>query len=116
MAGGLLTLPFGWAATDGTALTLLILAGLFGGGAHIAMTLAFRHAEASRLAPFEHVVILWAVLADLLLFASPPGPSFLLALPLILLGAAGAASEATAPRSAATDDPSPEDGQDRRRS
>ncbi|MEM7709931.1 MAG: DMT family transporter [Pseudomonadota bacterium] len=97
MVGGLLTLPFGWAATDGTALVLLTLAGLFGGAAHIAMTLAFRYAEASRLAPFEYVALLWAVLADLVLFGSPLGPSFLVALPLVLLGAAGAASERRSP-------------------
>lgn len=93
MAGGLLTLPLGWADTDRTALALLILAGVFGGAAHIAMTLAFRYAEASRLAPFEYVALLWAVLADLALFGSPLGPSFLVALPLVLLGAASAASE-----------------------
>lgn len=97
MAGGVLTLPLGWASTDAQTLFLLIGAGLFGGAAHIAMTLAFRYAEASRLAPFEYVVLLWAVLADLALFGSPLGPSFLIALPLVLLGAATAASERRRP-------------------
>ncbi|MEM9797003.1 MAG: DMT family transporter [Pseudomonadota bacterium] len=93
MVGGLLTLPSGWAETGRMTFALLALAGLFGGAAHIAMTLAFRYAEASRLAPFEYVAFLWAVLADLVLFGTPLGPSFLLALPLVLLGAASAASE-----------------------
>lgn len=110
MAGGLLTLPLGWAATDART---LVLAGLFGGAAHIAMTLAFRYAEASRLAPFEYVVLLWAVLADLILFGSQLGPSFLLALPLVLLGAASAASEGKAPRSAVADGLPPKEKHDR---
>ncbi|MEO0913631.1 MAG: DMT family transporter, partial [Pseudomonadota bacterium] len=61
----LLTLPWGWVLPDGRTLIPLIAAGLFGGFAHIAMTLAFRYAEASRLAPFEYVALLWPVLADL---------------------------------------------------
>ncbi|WP_179379704.1 DMT family transporter [Jannaschia marina] len=98
MTGGLLTLPLGWAPTEPATLALLVLAGLFGGAAHIAMTLAFRYAEASRLAPFEYVALIWAALADLLLFGTPLGPSFLLALPLVLLGAASAAAERDVPR------------------
>ncbi|MEM7491445.1 MAG: DMT family transporter [Pseudomonadota bacterium] len=42
MAGGLLILPAGWVATGIGTLAILVLAGLFGGAAHIAMTLAFR--------------------------------------------------------------------------
>ena len=52
MAGGILTLPWGWAFPDAQTVLLLVLAGLFGGFAHIAMTLSFSYTEASRLAPF----------------------------------------------------------------
>ncbi|MEL7130961.1 MAG: DMT family transporter [Pseudomonadota bacterium] len=93
MAGGLLTLPWGWALPDAQTLVLLVLAGLFGGFAHIAMTLSFSYAEASRLAPFEYVALLWPVLADLLIFRLPLTSSFLFALPLVLTGAAVAALE-----------------------
>ncbi|MEL6463655.1 MAG: DMT family transporter [Pseudomonadota bacterium] len=93
MAGGLLTLPWGWAVPDAQTLALLVLAGLFGGFAHIAMTLSFSYAEASRLAPFEYVALLWPVLADLLIFRLPLTSSFLFALPLVLTGAAVAALE-----------------------
>lgn len=93
MAGGLATLPWGWILPDGPTLALLILAGIAGGMAHIAMTLAFRFAEASRLAAFEYVAIGWPVLADLFLFDTPISTSFLLALPLVLGGAAIAAFE-----------------------
>lgn len=71
----------------------LIGAGLFGGFAHIAMTLAFRYAEATLLAPFEYVALLWPLIADLLIFRLPLSTSFLFALPLVLPGAAVAATE-----------------------
>lgn len=93
MLGGVATLPWGWVRPDGTTLALLVLAGLFGGAAHIAMTLAFRHAESSRLAPFEYVALIWPIMADLMIFRLPLAPAFLLALPLVLTGAALAALE-----------------------
>ena len=93
MIGGIVTLPWGWVVPDATMLALLVLAGLFGGMAHIAMTLAFRNAEASRLAPFEYVALVWPILADLLIFRLAIAPAFVLALPLVLAGAALAAME-----------------------
>lgn len=93
MVGGLVTYPWGWVSPDAWTSTLLIGAGLFGGFAHIAMTLAFRYAEASRIAPVEYVALLWPVLADLLIFKVPFTTSFLFAIPLVLGGAAIAAAE-----------------------
>ncbi|MEM1079304.1 MAG: DMT family transporter [Pseudomonadota bacterium] len=93
MIGALLTLPWGWVMPTGETLFWLISAGLFGGFAHIAMTLAFRYAEASRLAPFEYVALLWPLLADLFLFRLPLSSAFLVAAPLILGGAVVAAAE-----------------------
>lgn len=93
MVGGLATVPWGWVMPDGAVLVALIGAGLFGGLAHIAMTLAFRYAEASRIAPFEYVALLWPLLADLLIFRLPLSTSFLLAAPLVLAGAVLAAAE-----------------------
>ncbi|NWO57660.1 DMT family transporter [Chromohalobacter israelensis] len=90
---GLATLPLGWVAVSGPTLVLLVLAGLFGGAAHICMTLALRYAEVSRLAPFEYVALIWPVLADLLIFGLPLSGGFLVALPLVLGGAALAALE-----------------------
>ncbi|MEL6958468.1 MAG: DMT family transporter [Pseudomonadota bacterium] len=97
MAGGVMTLPWGWAVPDAQTLLLLVLAGLFGGFGHIAMTLSFSYAEASRLAPFEYIALLWPVLADLLIFTLPLGTSFLFAMPLVLLGAGIAAFEKNRP-------------------
>ncbi|MGB0959323.1 MAG: DMT family transporter [Halocynthiibacter sp.] len=93
MIGALATLPLGWIIPDGSTLILLICAGLFGGFGHIAMTLAFRHAEASQLAPFEYIALLWPILADLFILRLPVSTSFVIALPLVLLGAAFAANE-----------------------
>ncbi|MEM9230142.1 MAG: DMT family transporter [Pseudomonadota bacterium] len=93
MIGGILTLPWGWVLPNATTLALLVLSGLFGGMAHIAMTLAFRNAEASRLAPFEYVALIWPIFADLLIFRILIAPAFVFALPLVLGGAALAALE-----------------------
>ena len=93
MIGALFTVPWGWIAPEGTTLALLIASGLFGGFGHIAMTLAFRYTEASRLAPFEYVALLWPILADLFVFRQPLGPTFLLAATFVLASAAVAAME-----------------------
>ena len=93
MVSALLTLPLGWVIPEGRTLIWLIAAGLFGGFAHIAMTLAFRFAEASRLAPFEYLALLWPILADLFIFRLQLSSAFLWALPLILAGVVFAAFE-----------------------
>ncbi|MEP3635748.1 MAG: DMT family transporter [Paracoccaceae bacterium] len=93
MIGALFTIPLGWVIPEGRTLVWLIAAGLFGGFAHIAMTLAFRFAEASRLAPFEYLALLWPILADLFIFRLQLSSAFLWALPLILAGVLFAAFE-----------------------
>jgi len=93
MVGGMATVFWGWVTPDIPMLTLLILSGLFGGFGHIAMTLAFKYTEASRLAPFEYVALLWPLLADLFIFQLELSTAFLLAVPLILMGAVIAAAE-----------------------
>ncbi|WP_425039771.1 DMT family transporter [Primorskyibacter sp. S187A] len=93
LIGALLTLPLGWVIPDPQTLVLLMASGLFGGFAHITMTLAFRYAQASRLAPFEYLALFWPLLADLFIFQLPLSSAFLLAAPLILAGAIVAAAE-----------------------
>ena len=85
--GGLATLPWGWVLPDAPAALLLIGTGLAGGLSHIFMTLSFRHAGASALAPFEYLSVLWAAVLGFVLFTEVPGLAFLLAAPLILAGA-----------------------------
>lgn len=93
MVGALCTLPWGWIIPDPQTTALLIGAGFFGGFGHIALTLSFRYAEASRLAPFEYIALLWPLLADLFIFKLQLSTAFLLAAPLILAGAVIAATE-----------------------
>ena len=93
MVGALCTLPWGWITPDVPTTALLIGAGLFGGFGHIALTLSFRYAEASRLAPFEYIALLWPLLADLFIFRVSLSAGFILAAPLILAGATIAAAE-----------------------
>lgn len=92
MLAALLTIPGGWVTPSHSDLVPLILAGLFGGCAHIAMTLAFKYAEASLLAPFEYLTLVWAGMIDLLWFDTGLGLAFFIALPLVLAGAAVASS------------------------
>ncbi|MCA3584625.1 MAG: DMT family transporter [Methylocystis sp.] len=87
-AGGLATLPFGWASVGQTALIALIASGVFGGLAHIAMTEAVARAPVSTLAPFEYTAMIWALLFDLIIFALWPGFISLLGALLIVSAAA----------------------------
>ena len=84
---GLATAPLGWSWPGTTGILLLIATGLAGGLAHILMTLSFRHADASALAPFEYLSVLWAAALGFVFFSEVPGLAFLLAGPLVLIGA-----------------------------
>ena len=86
--GGLATLPLGWVLPTAPELALLIAAGLFGGLAHLATALSLKLAEASAIAPFEYITLIWAILTDLILFGTPIGPAFFLSVPLLLTGVA----------------------------
>ena len=99
---GLATLPAGWVASSPQDLALLFAAGLFGGAAHIAMTVSFRLAEASAMAPFEYLTLIWAVVAGLVVFGEIPGAAFLVATPLIVAGAVVAAPSRNGSGSART--------------
>lgn len=90
-AGGLATLPFGWAAVTDAGLLWLVGAGITGGLAHICMTEAVARAPVSLLAPFEYTAMLWAVLFDLVIFGLVPGVPGLLGSALIVLAAAAVA-------------------------
>ena len=93
MLGALVTIPWGWLVPNGSTLAVLIGAGLFGGFAHIAITMSFRYTEASRLIPFEYIALIWPLLADLFIFRLPIATTFLIAAPFFLAGAALAAME-----------------------
>ncbi len=85
----LISLPTagGWVTPTGREYTILILAGFLGGFAHIALTLAYRYAEVSLLAPFEFLTLLWAGAIDVLILRLSLSPYFFVALPFLLAGA-----------------------------
>lgn len=67
-----LTLPWGWVRPTAWETTLLILAGMVGGVGQILLTAAYRDADASVLAPFTYVSMIWSLLIGYLVFAEVP--------------------------------------------
>jgi drug/metabolite transporter (DMT)-like permease len=68
----LLTLPFGWVVPSGSDLVLLLACGLFGGIGQILLTMAYRNADASVIAPLEYASMIWAIASGLWLFGEIP--------------------------------------------
>ena len=66
------SLYWGWVMPDGQTFLLLVVGGIFGGLGQICMTQAFRVTEASLLAPFDYVNMIWAVVTGILLFNEYP--------------------------------------------
>ncbi|MDX8440444.1 DMT family transporter [Mesorhizobium australafricanum] len=64
----LFTLPFGWQALTPMQAALLVFAGFCGGLGQILMTAAYRHAEASVVAPFEYTSMILGVVVGYLVF------------------------------------------------
>ena len=71
-AMALLSIPFGWAPITASQATLLVLSGFCGGVAQILMTEAYRHAEASTVAPFEYTSIILALIVGYTVFGDQP--------------------------------------------
>lgn len=67
-----LAVPFLWQGPTLLEAALLTAAGLFGGIGHIAITIAYRHAAASVLAPFVYAQLLWAAIGGILLYDQWP--------------------------------------------
>lgn len=68
----LITLPFGWVWPTTTEALLLVTAGLLGGVGQILLTSSYRHADASVIAPFEYVSILFALAIGYWIFNEVP--------------------------------------------
>ncbi|MCI0752466.1 DMT family transporter [Teichococcus vastitatis] len=80
LPGGLVLLPFAasdWVPPQGWDWLALGINGIFAGAATICLAVAFRHSSAARLAPLEFSALLWAVLADLLIWQALPTPATL---------------------------------------
>ena len=81
----LLSLPFGWVMPGGGVLAMLVLTGLLGGLGQILLTSAYRHADASVVAPFDYLAMLWAVALGWYVFAEAPTPAVIGGSALVIL-------------------------------
>ncbi|MEM5581986.1 MULTISPECIES: DMT family transporter [unclassified Roseibium] len=77
----LLTLPLGlvlpgqaWIVPDLPTAGLLVLIGLAGGVGQILLTQSYRFADASTIAPFDYVNMLWAIIVGWVVFSEVPVP------------------------------------------
>jgi len=69
---GLLSAPFGWIMPSWPHIGLLALSGLLYGGAHFLMIESLRHADASVVAPFKYVALVWGIVVGWLLWGDVP--------------------------------------------
>lgn len=67
-----LTLPFAWVWPDAGDAALLVLVGILGGFGQLFMTNGYRFAQASTLASFDYVAMVWAILFGWLFFQELP--------------------------------------------
>lgn len=81
---GLGTLPFGWIMPDLRTALLLVGTGVLGGVAQIFLTSAYRHADASLVAPFEYVSMLLAIAIGWYVFGEAPGGVVLIGAVLVI--------------------------------
>ncbi len=68
----LFTSPFGWLTPTNGEAAMLILAGLAGGAGQIFLSLSYRYAEASAVAPFDYTAMIWAVAIGYFAFMELP--------------------------------------------
>jgi len=80
----LLTLPFGWVMPSAGTMALLVTIGLLGGLGQILLTSAYRHADASLIAPFEYVSMLFALLIGWFVFGEAPTMVMLMGAALVI--------------------------------
>ncbi len=67
-----LVVPFYWQAPTATQWLLFIAIGSLGAAGHLLVIMALQRAEASKMAPFTYVQLLWAMIASWLVFADLP--------------------------------------------
>lgn len=70
-------LPFVWVAPSLTDIALGLCVGIASTASHWVLIAAYRRADASLLAPFSYVQIVWASVLGFLFFSALPGPATL---------------------------------------
>jgi len=81
----LMTLPLGWVWPTLTEAALLIAAGLAGGIGQMLLTGSYQFADASALAPFTYVSMIWAILIGYFIFGEAPTWQMLAGATMIIL-------------------------------
>lgn len=87
----LLTFPVGWVIPDWAWIIpdwhtagLLVMTGLLGGVGQILMTQSYRFADASTIAPFDYVNMIWAALLGWFLFGDAPAAEVLIGAAIVI--------------------------------
>ncbi|MFM2367003.1 MAG: hypothetical protein RIR95_1611 [Pseudomonadota bacterium] len=80
----LITLPFGWVIPTMSEALTLIFAGLLGGLGQILLTSSYREADASLVAPFDYVSMIFALLIGYFAFDEVPTMTMLAGAALVI--------------------------------
>lgn len=68
-------LPFHWQAPTMSQWAILVLIGSLGAAGHLLVIHALQRAEASKVAPFTYVQLVWAMIASFVVFGDAPAPT-----------------------------------------
>lgn len=80
----LMTLPFGWAMPSVGQAAILVLTGLLGGVGQIFLTSSYREADASLVAPFDYVSIMFALGIGYWVFDETPTGTMLIGAAIVI--------------------------------
>lgn len=81
----LVTVPMGWVMPDATTAAILVCSGILGGVGQIFLTSAYRHADASVVAPFDYASMLLALAVGYLAFGEVPTVTVLTGAAMVIL-------------------------------
>ncbi len=79
-----LVVPFHWQPLSLGEWGILVVIGSLGAAGHLLVILALQRAEASKMAPFTYVQLVWAMLASFLVLGDPPSPATLVGAAVIV--------------------------------
>lgn len=81
-----LLVPFFWVTPTAMDFSLMVVGGVMGGGGHYLLIIAYRHAEASLIAPLFYVQIVFSVAIGFAVFGELPDIWTVVGAALIILG------------------------------
>lgn len=84
MLASLITLPWGWIEPNREQALFMLLTGLFGVAGQFLMTLSYRYAEASAIAPLDYTAMVVAMIIGYFVFGEVPQWSTFAGAPLVI--------------------------------